>query len=244
MKRPIQDFEEHLSRQLRFLERSVDAYDEGFTDEYIRIAQTLRVLFHNTRNSHGLWEQMGTQADIIDSSGPFELGNTVANTSLLQTGSGEQSQSMFAPLSSSIRKNSIPVKNWWQQIILVGDRIKYSRRQLVITVANKEGGSHVDPNITEDFSWIEKTGLGLFLLKNSDELHVPDNIVSASIRQIAHEVLETFLDGYNKEPDKSDYIFSMGAVALVLGDKKNKIPRNQQCPCESGLKYKKCHGFI
>lgn len=242
MKRPILNLEANLTQQLNFLERSADAYDDGYIDEYIRLAQTLRVLFHNTPKSHGLLEQMERDIKIIDTSGPFESGNLVANTALLQTGSGENSQSLFAPLSSPFRKNAIPAKNWWQQIILVGEGIRYSRRQVVTTVANKEGGSHVDPNITEDFLKIDRTGLGIILLKNSKEIHVPDNIVSATIRQISHEVLESLLVEYTKNPDKSDFVFST-SIAFTMDDNKKKVPRNQLCPCESGLKYKKCHGY-
>lgn len=244
MKRPTQNLEKHLATQLSFLQRSADSYDDGFTDEYIRLAQTLRVLFHNTRASHGLLDQTETEFQIFDTSGPFTPKNLVTNTALLKTGVGVASHLLFAPLSSAVRKNRIPVDNWWKQIVLIGQGIKYSRRDIILTVANKEGGSHVDPNLTSDFVRIERTGLGLFLVKGLAELCVPDNIISATIRQIGHEVLESLLDNYDKKANTSKFYFSTSGVAITFGDSEAKISRNQPCPCESGLKYKKCHGRL
>src|SRR5437762_2025805 len=48
------DFREQLSKQLGFLQTSCREYDAGNTNEAIRIAQALRVIFHNTRNSTSL----------------------------------------------------------------------------------------------------------------------------------------------------------------------------------------------
>jgi hypothetical protein len=42
-------FSEQLRGQLRFLELSSKAYDEGFSDEAIRIATSVRVLIHETK---------------------------------------------------------------------------------------------------------------------------------------------------------------------------------------------------
>lgn len=39
----------------------------------------------------------------------------------------------------------IPVADWWEQVVYVsGNRIKASRRDLVLAAADKDGGAHVD----------------------------------------------------------------------------------------------------
>ena len=48
------DFNEQLETQVSFLRRSVNAFDEGYNDEALRLAVTLRVLFHDTKQSVSL----------------------------------------------------------------------------------------------------------------------------------------------------------------------------------------------
>ncbi len=52
------NFKNHLKKQLGFLQRSCNSYDEGFHDEAIRIATVLRVLIHNTRSSTSLLKHL------------------------------------------------------------------------------------------------------------------------------------------------------------------------------------------
>ena len=47
-------FRQRLRQQLSFIENSCAAYDSGETEEAIRVATCLRVLFHQTRNSTSL----------------------------------------------------------------------------------------------------------------------------------------------------------------------------------------------
>ena len=155
----------------------------------------------------------------------------------------------FAPLSNSIRTNSIPFKNWWSQLVFRWeDDLKFSRRRLVLQMANKEGGSHVDPKLTPDFVEVQKNSLGFKFINDSEEIGRND-VASVTIRQIAHEVLESLVDGYKKAPDTSGVGIIIAGVSFSsgsgnIGVPKIGMPRNSPCPCESGLKYKKCHGFV
>jgi hypothetical protein len=53
------DLQAHLDEQLGFLERSAAAFDQGYEDEAKRLAVTLRVLLHETTQSHSLLVQLG-----------------------------------------------------------------------------------------------------------------------------------------------------------------------------------------
>src|SRR5688572_17635995 len=55
------NFREHLRRQLDYIRVSADQYDAGNTDEGIRIATSLRVIFHNTPASTSLLKHLGAQ---------------------------------------------------------------------------------------------------------------------------------------------------------------------------------------
>ena len=75
-----------------------------------------------------------------------------------------------------------------------------------------------------------------------------------AIRQIAHEVLKTLKPGYYKKLEYQSGLFTMD-IKLGEGEeeqndngtltkRKRKIGRNEPCPCNSGLKYKKCCGQL
>lgn len=68
----------------------------------------------------------------------------------------------------------------------------FSRRDIVLAVANQDGGAHVDPELDEDYAALSKDNtLGWHFSVGGTETEFPDNPVPASIRQIAHEVLVT-----------------------------------------------------
>jgi hypothetical protein len=52
------ELEAHLAEQLQFLETSGSLFDSGNTSEAKRLAATLRLLFHDARNSHALLGQL------------------------------------------------------------------------------------------------------------------------------------------------------------------------------------------
>jgi hypothetical protein len=88
----------------------------------------------------------------------------------------------------------------------------------------------------------------------------------AAIRQIAHEVLKTLKPNYHKKIEYDVGMLIGGIVTTtgntaaaiiarmnIKGPSKSSVPintknstkkigRNDQCPCGSGTKFKKCHG--
>jgi hypothetical protein len=56
--------DDNLERQIRYLKRSCALFDVGHEDEAQRIAVTLRVLLHDTRNSASLLSQLGMKSTL------------------------------------------------------------------------------------------------------------------------------------------------------------------------------------
>jgi hypothetical protein len=71
------DFSAQLGRQIGFLERSCLAYGSGHQEEALRIAVSLRVLFHDTQSSVSLLTHLGVKASARVLS-TFEPGYTEA----------------------------------------------------------------------------------------------------------------------------------------------------------------------
>jgi hypothetical protein len=110
----------------------------------------------------------------------------------------------------------------------------------VLQLANKEGGSHVDPRITEEFEEIKREAFGVEFFIGDEKLEKND-VVSATMRQIAHEVLVSLVDGYEPARRELNFeIITMGS-SIQVGSGLKAPPRNDLCPCKSGLKFKKCH---
>jgi hypothetical protein len=61
------DFKAHLFRQLGFLWRSCQAYDEGYIDEAVRIATVIRVLIHDTQASTSLLKHLDAENILLSS---------------------------------------------------------------------------------------------------------------------------------------------------------------------------------
>lgn len=255
--------EQHLQDQLHFLEQSADAFDKGFTAEYRRMALSIRVLVHETRSSHALLAQLGLlNTDFIDTAREIDPDNLLSHSGLTMMLHGGVNGGFAAPLDDTPFKVSRPFADWWAAPVMKdGQRRILTRKDLVLTAANQDGGGHVDPALDETYADIsQRNSLG-WQVQGADgawkELPGAERV---SIRQIAHEVLKTLKLGYAKKPDTGGAGFiSMGASIKAatpeelaaarerqnLGRIRPKAQgRNELCACQSGKKYKKCCGAL
>lgn len=188
-------FKRHLLRQLAFLKRSCHSYDHGFEDEAIRIAVVLRVLFHDTRRSVSLFRHLGAQGTPIIST--CSMVPPKANVHFFEgmgmSRFGPGGASYFAPLGAARIHVPTPAPLWWWQIVSVqGPGLVIRRRDIVLGAANKDGGAHVDPDLTAEYAAISADGaVGEWVWgEGNDEKRAP--ITGAHfvyIRQMAYEVL-------------------------------------------------------
>lgn len=207
MKRRVQQSEKELLGKLReqitLLRSSADAYDRGVEVEALDLAVRLRVLLHNTSCSRSLLGQLGrNQIDFYDSATMHRFENAVGLWGLtLIRMSTQEGVRHVAPLDSdwgSWRDRKVAFGEWWHtQIVVADERGRYTRRDLILNVANADGGAHVDPRLREDYAHLSRhSTLGLRVLRNGVECDFENRPVLASIRQIAHEVLKTLRDEF------------------------------------------------
>lgn len=151
-----------LKEQYSFLKRSIDAVMEGHEEEALRIATTVRVLVHETASSTPLLKQIDPnyrQLTILDipPPKPTRPGGQV----LFYVGVGVSVNSATGLHPIIDLKNPPPgqqlvsLDNWWSQIILMfmdaGQRVVFTRKQFILTLANKEGRSHVDTTLPANY---------------------------------------------------------------------------------------------
>jgi len=89
-------------------------------------------------------------------------------------------------------KKYVIFSEWWEKVVIVdSNKNKFTRRELVLTLANKEGGAHVDPLIDEAYAELTRhNSVGWIVSDGKSEMPIND-VELFSVRQIAHEVLKS-----------------------------------------------------
>jgi hypothetical protein len=197
---------DHLRTQVGFLERSAQSYDQGYEDEAKRLAIVMRVLLHDTSRSQSLLTQLHRRNSLryIDSADPINPRNLLPTPGLvlMEVTAGEASATgaYVPPLGELGPNRQHPQKQfgaWWMDpVTKARDGTLYGRRDYVLTLANKGGGGHVDPEL--DTKWVEMTRGDRFgwvavseTSSGRTETPLDGNIALASVRQIAWELNET-----------------------------------------------------
>ncbi len=251
------ELQAHLDEQLGFLERSAAAFDQGYEDEAKRLAVTLRVLLHETKQSHSLLGQLGKNSDpFLDTALPSDPANVMTHGGLVFTAVGPPKTRYVAMLDDvpPITKQ-VAFDTWWEAPVFIDkERKSLSRKQIVLIAANQDGGAHVDPSLDDTYRKLAKeNSLNNWAAVGNGEARPMDGPERAAIRQIAHEVLKTLKPGYSKKPTHQAGVLVGGmslkpglhpppGAAATSSSFGRKVGRNEQCPCGSGKKYKKCCG--
>jgi hypothetical protein len=179
------DFKEHLKKQIRFLERSAAAFDQGETDEAIRIAVCLRILFHDTNSQKSLLTRLDGWGIRLNSTAS-DIDEHAQWTDQL---SGLGPDGVIPRLDAFFPQTVHLAKDWWEtQIVYVSPAIgRLTRRRVALTAADKDGGAHVDSHLTADYE-----ALTTFWTHGHDgEGWLVEPTHLTGLRQMAYEILHS-----------------------------------------------------
>jgi hypothetical protein len=209
----VQTFDEltqHLAEQKKFLQKSCAAYDAGDVAEAKRIAHSIRVLLHDTTSSTSLLKHLGMKGrKFYNSCMPVAIRSDVQQPIAYLIGS-DILQGRFVPFYDANKAQStyIDFDSWWSMTVLSNhdQSITLSRKELILAMANKDGGSHIDSSLDEKYAAFSRlNSMGHLVAYNiplSPEGGLPKTLEGvkfeavplaefATVRQIGHEVLET-----------------------------------------------------
>ena len=228
------------------------------------MASSIRVILHNTDKSHSLLSQLGLEAiSFFDSClidgvpEDYEQVKRLGSyAGLFGIGVGERGTT-YVPYLDEIPGDKPRVasyEDYWDRIVFHDKKNStFTRKQIVLVVVNKDGGAHVDPELDQKYVDLARNNsLGWEGSTNGQQHEAPEGAELAAIRQIAHEILRTFIPDYPKK--KMAYgsnipmmVMAGGGPLFAIKKKPKeevvpKVGRNEKCPCGSGIKYKKCHG--
>lgn len=222
------ELEVHLKEQLSFLELSSDAFDNGHDGEAKRLAVTIRVLVHDTNASRSLLGQLGRlqSQKFVDTAFPQVPGTFGTYSGLLSISTAGATAKYTPHLDHTLSTTQkIPFTEWWekQPVFIDGSKRKISRKDLVLTAANQDGGAHIDPALNETYAELaKKNSLEWFSGAIDESLSPIPAPERAAIRQIAHEILKTLKPGYAKNnPQQGLSIAGIGFLINTEPPKKD-----------------------
>jgi hypothetical protein len=188
---------EKLGEQLRFVQRSCAAFDEGAEEEAFRIAAALRIIFHNKGQSRSLLVQLGlTDGRMLSSSrGRGDYTDYLSYRIDLRSPTPVRAVPMLKDSFHPISFNQ-----WWRHEPIFEYRdVKYSRSKIILSAANKDGGAHVDPKLELYYQVLSSGEFTLGITGNLEYEGPPPfeqavtqwapNAHTALIRQFGHETL-------------------------------------------------------
>ena len=248
----IEELNNHFKEQMLFLETSAKSFDSGNKSEAKRLAVTLRLLLHDTGKSKSLCTQLGLKGNSFLDTSNYEAYSETPWDVLVYTGligtdlNPFDKEVQFMPILD--HQGNTPPKwrsfDLWWNMIVIKDTLgnTFSRRDLVLNMADKDGGAHVDPTITLEYADISRhNSLGVTGKSYSEKRARPiPGAELTAVRQITYEVQKSLLPGFRlvrSKPRPSGLVFNV----LMLGEPKKFDPTGM-CPCGNGKLYNECHG--
>jgi hypothetical protein len=169
-----------IGEQRGFLQRSVEAFNDGHGEEALRIATTIRVLVHETGHSRPLLKSVRPdylEFPILD----FPVSDPPGGDKVLvRYGIGVKisGKDGVQPITDTSRMELTSIGKWWEKSCLVftdpdGERIEFRRRDLLLTLANKEGGAHLDTSLPPKYErYVVNSGVTMFVGAKTDTIHL------------------------------------------------------------------------
>ena len=243
------ELHQHLKDTIQAMELSSRAFDEGLEGEAKRLAAAIRVLVHDTGSSKSLLGQLDKKTiRFYDTSTPRDPVTIITYSGITAMVLTTTQASHVAPLDnlpSGYPTRWADFDEWWNRVIFVDQKgSETSRKDLILAVANKDGGTQMDGVLDEKYANLSRRN-SLAWRFSGPRGDIPlEGPEKAAVRQIAHEVLKSLNPTMpNVKPDIKGTLF-MGAQAEVKEEQPPipKVARNAPCPCGSGKKYKWCHG--
>lgn len=239
--------------QWAFLRRSCAAYDAGETAEAKRLAATLRLLLHDTKHSKSLLSQLGLKKTLFfDTSANINEDNLLPTFGLVQAHVSHAGSNFVPPLDRPIGHPvwMIPFEYWWnKRVIRIPRLLELTRAELVLTMADQDGGAHVDSEMEERYYRLTRENAIGYQFTDSRGRSIPiGGLEGASVRQIAQEVLASLVTPRRMIPPNLAREAHPTHVSVMFdartGQTEQRIlPVRDICPCNSGLEYDQCHAW-
>jgi hypothetical protein len=228
--RTREDLRGELREQLGLLQTLCELYDQGNTSQAKMIAVIVRTLLHDggkKSSSRALLAQLGLRRRFVDTA--FDVTDDGAQPvwRCRLAVPDTRTSGAWAPILDAPESRTENFFEWWREIVIRDfDENGFSRKDLILNVADTDGGAHVDPTLERTYARLTRENSCQMLVGPTgssggfpekierDQLRPMESPVNASIRQIGHEVLKTLVSGYDYQTDA--YAPGVAIVGLVI----------------------------
>jgi hypothetical protein len=225
--RTEEELNEEFNIQKTFLLKSCYDFDIGQHFEAKRISVILRALLKDKGQSVSLLKQISRKNMFLSYTYLHsEEFNTQQNFLLCMLTNPIHP---YLPnfISEAFSKKEMPFGDWWSEIVIkdmAGNT--FSREKIILSVAEQDGGAHIDPTINKDYYELtrensQKVFFSIGDFSNGFPQTFPKGALQPlippvwhTLRQIAHEVIETLGVDYNYDPRQYYNGVSFGGFAL------------------------------
>jgi hypothetical protein len=190
--------ERKLADQQELLDMCGTAYDAGRRVAAYPLAVSIRVMVHQTPASHSLLTLLGLQdtmtfADTAWHMDPRNLLPAHPGLSVIEATMGVGSSWVPRHSADADQVNpAVKFAEWWNAVILRDTTGRtWTRRRIVLELANKEGGAHVDPSQPVDLRALEDDNSMGWTHSDpivGDQQSMLNGPLLPSVRQIAYEL--------------------------------------------------------
>lgn len=173
-------------------------FKAGDETEAYQIANILRSLLHDTGKSTSVLSYIDWKEKMFyySSAAPYSFINLMPYNGLvyqkITVGKGVEYVSGMDDKERQII--CLSFDDWWNQIVIDDKNEKFTRKDLVLYIANKEGGCHVDAEVDENYDELfNYNSIGWEYIESHMESGVNplNNIVFMSIYATAQELYKT-----------------------------------------------------
>lgn len=212
--RPKKHLERKYMELLDAMVVSCRAYDQGFLGEAVRLAACLHIALYDGGQNKSALDQLGGKDKITFRNSAVAMipGNLLSEMPMVQTILGGDPQKSYQPIYDQGPFGWIdrkPFHDWWNQPVLKtrqGNLL--TRGDLIRLMRDQDGGAHLDHKLDETYADLTlNNGMGWTIVADGQATDVTYGPEYATMRQIAHEFLETMKD-YSPKPtntqDKGD----------------------------------------
>jgi hypothetical protein len=180
-----------LTEQYQRLKSAVDGFYEGREFEVLNIAITLRVLIHETDKSHSLLSRVNPgywDLDIYHKPlNPRTLFTVPVTLRIRGDGDSRIIRSSFDSPSYKL----VPLLEWWTapyQAPSLFKPIRLSKKDIILNVAHKDGGAHVDSEVPETHHGVTRPPFQFGMDNGGEKILLQPNLAYGITAVAGHEM--------------------------------------------------------
>jgi hypothetical protein len=179
-----------LKSQYSRLRDALDGFYSGKEVQALNVALTLRVLIHKTTQSHSLLSRLNPNYwDLTIYHMPLNPKAVFVVPFSLQI-RGDGTSRVIRSRFDSPSYKQVPLSEWWDADYQPLGAVRLSKKTIVLSVANKDGGAHVDDKVPDAHATLSEPPFVFGMDNGGQQLLMQPNMAYGITAQAGCEIQE------------------------------------------------------